>query len=71
MLPYTTSVHLKREIAAADGSKEKADWDRLLGMLGKSGYKGYVGLEYEGTTADADVPRLAADLRAAVRKIST
>ena len=70
MLPYTTSVHLKSEIAAADGSKEKADWDRLLGMLGKSGYKGYVWLEYEGDSADTGVPRLATDLRAVVRKFS-
>ena len=71
MLPYTTSVHLKRNIAAADGTQEKADWDRLLGMFGKAGYKGYLGLEYEGNTADADVPGLVADLRAVVRKFST
>jgi sugar phosphate isomerase/epimerase len=70
LLPYVTSVHLKAQITAADGSKEKADWDRLLGMLGKSGYKGYVGLEYEGNDAEIEVPRLAADLRAAVRKAS-
>lgn len=72
MLPYATSVHLKPEIAGADGKKEPADWDRLLGMLGKAGYKGYVGLEYEeeGAVAEAEVPRLAARLRSAVRRIS-
>ena len=70
MLPYVTSVHLKREIAAADGNKEKADWGRLLGMLGKSGYRGYVGSEYEADNAETAIPGLAAELRAVVRKMS-
>jgi len=46
MLPYATSVHLKRSIAGEDGKKEEADWKRLVTKVGKSGYKGYVGLEY-------------------------
>jgi len=70
LLPYATSVHLKTQIAAKDGKKESADWNRLLGMLGKAGFKGYVGLEYEGDNAETDVPRYAADLRALVRKLS-
>lgn len=70
LLPYATSVHLKREVAGPDGKKEPADWSRLLAMLGNAGYKGYVGLEYEANDAPADVPRLAAELRAVVRKIS-
>jgi len=70
MLPYATSIHLKSEIAGADGKTEAADWSRLLGMLGKAGYKGYVGLEYEGSNAESDVPRLAAKLGALVRKLS-
>jgi len=69
MLPYATSVHVKTEIAADDGKKEKADWSRLLTMAGKAGYKGYFGLEYEGSE-ESDIPRLAADLQTAVRKIS-
>jgi L-ribulose-5-phosphate 3-epimerase len=69
MLPYVTSVHLKTEIAGADGKKEKADWSRLLGMLGKSGYKGYVGLEHEAENTEA-IPGLVAELRAVVRKMS-
>jgi sugar phosphate isomerase/epimerase len=69
LLPYVTSVHLKREVASADGKKEPADWPRLLGMFGRGGYKGYVGLEYEGDHADADIPSLAAKLREVVRQI--
>lgn len=70
LLPYATSVHLKPLISAPDGKKEKADWSRLLAMIGKSGYKGYVGLEYEGSTADTEVPGYAAELRRLVRQIS-
>src|SRR6202041_1566 len=60
MLPFATSVHLKVDISTADGKKEPADWNRLLAMIGKSGYRGFVGLEYEGDNPDTDVPRLCA-----------
>jgi L-ribulose-5-phosphate 3-epimerase len=70
LLPYVTSVHLKNQVSAPDGKKVPADWTRLLGMLGNAGYKGYVGLEYEGAEAEAEIPRLAAELRTVVRKLS-
>lgn len=70
MLPYATSVHIKASIAGEDGKKEMADWKRLVTMVGKAGYKGYVGLEYEENDAAKDVPRQAADLRALVRMVS-
>jgi len=50
--------------------KEPADWNCLLEMLGKSGYRGFAGLEYEENNPEKDVPRLAGELRTAVRKIS-
>ena len=70
LLPYVSSVHLKSQVSTPDGKKEPADWTRLLEILGGSGYRGYVGLEYEGTQADAEIPRLAAELRTVVRKVS-
>lgn len=70
VLPYATSIHLKTEITNEDGKAEKADWSRLLSMIGRAGYKGFVGLEYEGDNADADVPPRAAELRDLVRKFS-
>ena len=70
MLPLTTSVHLKDQIAGEDGKKEKADWTRLATMAGKAGYKGYLGLEYESATGEAEIPRLCALLRDTVRKVS-
>ena len=70
LLPYATSVHLKSQVTDPDGKKQEADWSRLLTMLANSGYRGYAGLEYEGNTADADVPRLAMKLRDTVRRLS-
>jgi sugar phosphate isomerase/epimerase len=70
MLPYATSVHLKTMISGEDGKKEKADWKRLLTMAGKSGYRGYVGLEYEENDAAAQAPGLLKDLRSLVRNLS-
>jgi sugar phosphate isomerase/epimerase len=70
LAPYATSLHLKREVSGADGKKEAADWSRLLGILGKAGYRGYAGLEYEGNDAEGEVSRLVAELRSVVRKMS-
>jgi L-ribulose-5-phosphate 3-epimerase len=68
-IPYALNVHFKVEISGADGKKEKADWDRLLGMFARGGYKGFVSLEYEeNENAKTAVPQLAAELRKAVRK---
>ncbi|MDQ2898354.1 MAG: sugar phosphate isomerase/epimerase [Acidobacteriota bacterium] len=68
-IPYATNVHFKEHIAGADGTKEKADWDRLIGMFAKAGYRGYLSIEYEEKeTAETSVPPLAAVLRAGVRK---
>jgi sugar phosphate isomerase/epimerase len=70
-LPYAVSVHLKSHITTPEGAKEKADWDRLLGMFAKAGYKGYLGIEYEDTaTVETELPGLAAELRRCVRKYS-
>ena len=70
LVPYATNVHLKREVTDAGGKKVPADWRRTLGMLGRGGYKGYAGLEYEGDDADKDVPPLVAELRTVVRNMS-
>jgi sugar phosphate isomerase/epimerase len=70
-IPYAVNVHLKERIASEDGTKEKADWDRLLGMFAQSGYKGYLSLEHEGEEPpEVAVPRLTAELRRTIRKYS-
>jgi sugar phosphate isomerase/epimerase len=70
MVPYATSVHLKTLVTDENGRKEPADWNRLVAMLEKVGYRGYIGLEYEGDNADADVPQYAENLRTLIRKVS-
>lgn len=70
-IPYAVSVHFKERIAGEDGTKQKADWDRLMKMFLEGGYKGYLSLEYEGNNdADTAVPGLLAELRRGVRKYS-
>jgi sugar phosphate isomerase/epimerase len=63
LLPYATSIHFKAEMSDENGKKNPADWPRLLSMIAKSGYRGFVGLEYENNDAAAEVPKLCAELR--------
>jgi sugar phosphate isomerase/epimerase len=70
-MPFAVSTHIKTKIATPDGTKEKADWDRLIGMFAKAGYKGYLSIEYEDTaSAETAIAGLAAELRRLVRKYS-
>jgi L-ribulose-5-phosphate 3-epimerase len=70
-MPYAVNVHFKANIASESGGKEKADWDRLIGMFAKAGYKGYISLEYEEKESVVTaIPRLTAELRRIVRKYS-
>ena len=70
-VPYAVNVHFKERIAGVGGGQEKADWDRLIGLFAKAGYRGYISLEYEDKEPpETAVPRLAAELRNAVRKVS-
>jgi sugar phosphate isomerase/epimerase len=72
-MPYAVAAQYKT-LMAADNSKErvKSDWDRLTGLFAKSGYKGYLALEYEDQEpTETAMPRLLAELRALCRKHST
>jgi sugar phosphate isomerase/epimerase len=70
MAPYATSVHLKTTVSDENGKKVPADWSRLFNILAKSGYRGYVGLEYESEDAKVNVPKYVAELRNLVRKFT-
>jgi sugar phosphate isomerase/epimerase len=71
LLPLATSVHLKTMVATAEeGKKEPADWNRLLGLISQSGYRGYVGLEYEGNDPEKEVPGYAQKLHKLIREVS-
>jgi sugar phosphate isomerase/epimerase len=62
--PYAVSSHFKTTVANDDGNgRSPFDWDRVLQLLVASGYKGYLGLEFEASEDPAtEVP-------AALRKL--
>jgi L-ribulose-5-phosphate 3-epimerase len=71
-IPYAVNVQLKTDIRVEGGKREPEDWDRVMGMLAKGGYKGYVALEYEAREDPAiAVPRLMKDIRRLAQKYNT
>lgn len=49
MLPYAKAVSAKSYDFDAAGSETKIDFGRMVQLIRKSGYKGYLGIEYEGS----------------------
>ena len=72
IIPYAVSVQVKTKIRpGTEGAPVDSDWDRIAGMLVKSGYRGYLALEYEDKEPAATaMPRLLAKLGQIVRKHS-
>jgi len=67
-VPHAVNVQFKTEISE-NGKKLPSDWNRILAMLARGGYKGYLALEYEADeAAEVAVPRLTKQLNEAVRK---
>lgn len=64
VLPYAANVQVKVEMAGDDGKRVKQDWAKIVEMLAKAEYKGYLALEYEAAEpALQAVPALMAKLR--------
>jgi L-ribulose-5-phosphate 3-epimerase len=71
-LPYAVNSQFKVSVSTDDGKREDCDWDRIVQMFTKAGYKGYVALEYEESENVAvAVPRYLKALREVVRKHSS
>jgi L-ribulose-5-phosphate 3-epimerase len=51
LMPMAKAVSAKSHDFAADGSEDAKDYLRLLGIVRNAGYRGWVGIEYEGTNA--------------------
>ena len=65
--PRATNVHFKSHVQQ-DGRRQDADWPRILGILRKAGYRGYLAIEYElNEDARKAVPQLIARVRETIR----
>lgn len=49
MMPWTVVVSAKSHNFDANGNEEKFDYERLIGTVRKSGFRGIVAIEYEGS----------------------
>ena len=49
LLPFAKGVSAKTYDFDANGEQPKLDYKRLLGIVKDSGFKGYIGIEFEGT----------------------
>jgi hypothetical protein len=48
LMRYAKAVSAKCYDFGADGNETKIDFARMLGIVKQAGYRGYVGIEYEG-----------------------
>lgn len=69
-LPYAVNAQFKTEMRDG-GKRSPQDWDRVMQMFAKAGYKGYFALEYEAAEpAPEAVPRMTRQLNLLARKYS-
>jgi sugar phosphate isomerase/epimerase len=69
--PYATNVHFKSQVHI-DRQSQPADWPRILKILGNSGYRGYLALEYESEDDPLTVvPKLVSKMLEAIRGASS
>ncbi len=49
LMPFAKGVSAKSNVFDAEGNERNMDYFRLLNIVKNSGYKGFIGVEYEGT----------------------
>jgi sugar phosphate isomerase/epimerase len=54
LLPFAKGVSAKTYDFDANGEQPKLDYKRLIGLVKASGFKGYMGIEFEGNTQPED-----------------
>ncbi len=47
VVPYMAATHVKLAMTTPEGTREKADWVKLFGILANGGYRGFVSIELE------------------------
>ena len=50
LMPYAKGVSAKSHDFDGDGNETNTDYERMLGIVKKAGYRGFIGVEYEGKT---------------------
>ena len=69
-IPHAVNVQVKIDQVQEDGKRGPGDWERVVKMLIKGGYHGFLALEYEGKSAVEEVPAYMRKLTALVRQYS-
>lgn len=70
-MPYAVNAQFKTMMNFEDGRSEPCDWERVVRMFAKTGYKGYVSLEYSGDEpVKTAIPKYLGRLRDLSRKYS-
>lgn len=54
LIPFAKAVSAKSYDFDADGNETTIDYARMISIVKKSGYKGYLGVEYEGSRLSED-----------------
>ncbi|MVZ62092.1 sugar phosphate isomerase/epimerase family protein [Sphingobacterium humi] len=54
LMPYAKGVSAKSHDFDANGNESKIDYGRMMKLVKDAGYKGYVGIEYEGSNLSED-----------------
>src|SRR5690606_10782503 len=54
LMPYAKGVSAKSHDFDAQGNESGIDYAKMMDIVKKSGYKGYVGIEYEGSKLSED-----------------
>ena len=48
LMPYAKAVSAKSHVFGADGEEQRTDYTRMMRIVLDAGYRGWVGIEYEG-----------------------
>ncbi|MCA9320069.1 MAG: sugar phosphate isomerase/epimerase, partial [Planctomycetes bacterium] len=49
LMPYAKAVSAKSHEFDDNGNEKNTDYKKMLGIVRSAGYRGWVGIEYEGT----------------------
>ena len=72
LMPYAKAVSAKTHVFDAEGNEREMDFFRLMRIVLGAGYRGYVGIEYEGTeTSEPEGIRATKALLERVREALT